>query len=76
MVDAVDASVVLTVYAMCSTGQVPDLNVEQLTAADVDYNGLIDAVDASLILSYYSYVSTGGENSVEIFLKENFNVIG
>ena len=60
MVDAVDASLILSEYASLSTGKPRKFNKEQETAADVDENGMTDAVDASLTLAYYAYLSSGG----------------
>lgn len=61
LVDAVDASAVLSAYADISTGKTPELSAEQLKAADVNADNIVDAVDASNILSYYAYVATGGK---------------
>ena len=72
MINAVDASEVLTYYAMTSTNKNGDLDANQKLAADVDRNGSINAVDASNILSYYAYVSTTKETpmSMEEFIKK------
>ena len=59
-INAVDASTVLTYYAMVSTNNDGGFNDNQKTAADVNHDGSINAVDASCILSYYAYISTGG----------------
>ena len=57
LVDACDASLVLSHYALISTGQSGhDLDID---VADVNRDGLIDAVDASQILAYYAALSTG-----------------
>lgn len=57
LVDASDASLVLSHYALLSTGQHGhDLDME---VADVNRDGLIDSSDASQILSYYAALSTG-----------------
>ena len=72
LINAVDASIVLTYYAMMSTNQKGDLNDTQKKAADVDKNGDINAVDASYILSYYAYTSTTQDEikkTLEEFLK-------
>lgn len=57
-INAVDASIVLSYYAMISTSGEGGLSEAQRKAADVDKNGAINAVDASNILSYYAYTST------------------
>ena len=64
IIDAIDASTALTIYALKSTnGDTSVYTDEQLVAADVDKNKTIDAIDASYILSFYAYVSTGGKSS-------------
>lgn len=67
-VDASDASNVLAVYALVSTGKESELTAEQIAAADVNKDGSIDASDASLILAYYAYISTGGTGTLEEYL--------
>lgn len=72
LINAVDASIVLTYYAMMSTNQKGGFNDTQKKAADVDKNGDINAVDASYILSYYAYTSTTKDTTkkaLEDFLK-------
>ena len=54
IIDAVDASAVLTEYALISTGSPLSFNAEQNIAADYDDNGTANAVDASLILEKYA----------------------
>ena len=63
-VDAVDASTVLTDYALTSTNQKSEFTEAQKKAADVDANGAINAVDASYILEYYAYTATTKEKPV------------
>ncbi|WP_295094246.1 dockerin type I domain-containing protein [Ruminococcus sp.] len=72
-INAVEASEVLTYYAMISTNQNGDFNEAQKLAADVNYDGKINAVDASCILSYYAYTSTAKEAIVSLkeYLKKN-----
>ena len=60
-VDAVDASTVLTDYALTSTNKKSEFTEAQKKAADVDANGAINAVDASYILEYYAYTATTKE---------------
>lgn len=67
-VDASDASNVLAVYALVSTGKESELTAEQIAAADVNKDGTIDASDASLILAYYAHISTGGTGTLEEYL--------
>ena len=69
-IDAIDASVALTIYALRSTnGDVSMYSEKQLQAADTDKNGTVDAIDASYILSYYAYISTGGKKNFDDFMK-------
>lgn len=68
LVDAIDASVTLAVYANISTEKDLGITDEQFEAADVNHDGLVDAVDASLMLSYYAYISTGGDKSFGDYL--------
>jgi hypothetical protein len=66
-VDALDASLVLTAYALTATGESSGLDDEQSAASDVNSDGNIDALDASAILGYYAYTATGGKDSIEDF---------
>lgn len=72
LINAVDASAVLTYYAQTSTNQNGGFDSKQKLAADVDKNGNINAIDASSILAYYAYVSTasGSIMPIEEFLKQ------
>ena len=54
VIDAVDASAVLSEYALTSTDKPSSFNVEQVIAADYDNNTAVNAVDASLILAKYA----------------------
>lgn len=69
-IDAVDASKVLSAYAMIATGHDSGLTSAQESASDVNTDNKVDAVDASIILSYYAYTATGGSNSIETFIKK------
>lgn len=70
VIDANDASVILSAYAMLSTGEISDLSVEQKNTADVNDDGLVDAGDSSAILGYYSYLSTLPKTETPISIKE------
>ena len=72
-INAVDASEVLTYYAMISTNKNGGFTGAQKLAADVDHNDKINAVDASCILSYYAYLSTTKEEiiSLEKYVNKN-----
>ncbi|WP_296577812.1 dockerin type I domain-containing protein [Ruminococcus sp.] len=65
-INAVDASSILSYYAMASTNQDGGYTEEQKLNADVDKNGSINAVDASQVLSYYAYTSTTKEAVITI----------
>lgn len=69
IIDADDASAVLSEYSTISTGKKPDLTLKQHRIGDVNSDGFLDADDASAILSYYSHVSTGGSRPPEEFFK-------
>ncbi|MDE6501979.1 MAG: bacterial Ig-like domain-containing protein [Ruminococcus sp.] len=64
MINAVDATLVLTEYALLSTGQTGTFTEAQKNSADIDGDGKADAVDATFILSYYAYASTGGTDDM------------
>ena len=70
-INAVDASRVLTAYALKATGQDMGLTEKQIEAADVNDDGKVDAVDASIILSFYAYKSTGGSDPFDVYLKKD-----
>ncbi len=63
IVDANDASYILTEYALLSTGSTGDFSSRQNVQADVNNDGIINSNDASKILAYYSVNSTGGNAS-------------
>jgi lysophospholipase L1-like esterase len=69
-VDALDASLILTEYALIATGNDSSFSEAVQLAADVNSDGAIDALDASVVLSYYAYTATGGTSSVEEFLQQ------
>lgn len=62
IIDARDASAVLTEYAQTSTGKAPTFTGARFHAADINKDGVLDGRDASAILSYYTYTSTSTEN--------------
>ncbi|MBQ8297239.1 MAG: hypothetical protein IJX77_05590 [Ruminococcus sp.] len=59
-INALDASAVLTEYALTATTGAPGLEFVQRKAADVNCDGAVNALDASEILGYYAYTATGG----------------
>ena len=68
MIDASDASQILAIYAVYSTGGTPEETEQQLLLADVNADGMADASDASTVLAYYAYLSTGGTVDIETFM--------
>lgn len=70
LVDAVDASLILTEYATLSTNGASTFSNLQKVMADINKDGFTDACDSSLILAFYSYLSTNGtETDIENWLK-------
>lgn len=59
VINAVDASMVLSEYARTSAGLEPTFTHTQVYVADTDYDGQVTAVDASRILKTYSQASAG-----------------
>lgn len=70
IIDANDASVILSTYALFSTGEISVLSDEQRNTADVNGDGLVDANDASSVLGYYSYLSTLPTTETPVGIKE------
>ena len=72
-INAVDASMILSEYAVMSTKGISELDDTQKKAADVTNDGKINAIDATTVLTYYAYTSThGGEAlSMEEFLEKD-----
>lgn len=69
-IDARDASMVLSEYALTATGGESSLSAAQEISANVNFDNTVDARDASVILSYYAYTATGGTDSFETFLEK------
>lgn len=65
LVDAVDATLILSNYAAVSTGQEFTLDEEQLKRADTNGDGLVDASDSTMVLGYYASVATGSTMTSE-----------
>ena len=70
IIDATDASQILSFYASTSTGgNISAAQREKMEiCADVNCDNRIDARDASAVLSYYAAISTGYSNSFEYFM--------
>ena len=67
--DANDASEILSLYAMLSTGN-GDVSDKAKTAGDVNKDGLLDSADASLILEFYAAASTSSDITAEKFFRD------
>lgn len=65
VVNASDASEVLSIYAQMSSGVKVELSSEEFECADVNGDDVINSSDASGILNYYAMLSTGREPSFE-----------
>ena len=70
IVDAVDASKVLSEYARVSSNAKNTFGETQKKAADANKDGFIDAVDASKILAFYAYRSTNGTLGFEEYIND------
>ncbi|MDE7104719.1 MAG: leucine-rich repeat protein [Ruminococcus sp.] len=70
IINASDASVVLSIYALFSTGGSMEISDEQFNIADVNSDSFIDSKDASDILSYYSYLATLSETDTPLDITE------
>ena len=68
IINAIDASIILTAYSKISIGNGSELTSQQLSSYDIDSNSTVNAVDASLVLSYYAYVSNGGTSDFEGYI--------
>lgn len=70
VVNAVDASIVLTDYANTSTGKASAFNTTEKWLADFNYDEVVNAVDASSILGYYAHASIQTDEPLEeVFVK-------
>ena len=58
VINAIDASNILSHYAMSSTSKGGSFTEAQIKAADVNGDGAVNSVDASNILACYAYNST------------------
>lgn len=62
VINASDASEVLEIYALISTGVKKSVE-NSYNTADINEDGKIDSADASVILEFYSYLSTNGKET-------------
>ncbi len=70
LIDASDASLVLSEYSSLSIGGESKFSDIQRKSADLNGNGIIDSVDASFILNYYSLVATGSKKTIFEYMAE------
>jgi len=76
LIDAIDASYILSLYADISVHDGVSLADEVIAVCDVDKDGKVNALDASLILSYYADQSIGDiEVSLEKFIENLENKV-
>lgn len=68
VVDARDATVALTGYAMASSGK-DGLKYRENLAADVTKDNVLDGRDATFILTYYAKASAGKVGSFDEYIK-------
>lgn len=68
VINAVDASMVLSEYAKSSAGEETTLSETQRYVADTNYDGQVTAVDASCILSNYALRSADKDMPTETVL--------
>ncbi len=68
VINAVDASMVLSEYAKSSAGEETTLSETQRYVADTNYDGQVTAVDASCILSDYALRSADKDIPTETVL--------
>lgn len=69
IINAVDASGILVLYAGLSSGEGEDTD-KDFAACDINSDKLINAVDASLVLAYYASLSQSPDLTLEAFLEE------
>ncbi|HAE52029.1 MAG TPA: hypothetical protein DCG30_02085, partial [Ruminococcus sp.] len=75
VINANDASVILSKYSSASTSGGSVFSENEVKAADVDWSGKVDSSDASYILRYYAYTSTASNKmSMEDFMKSILNI--
>ncbi len=67
-IDAFDASLVLSEYAIVSTGGEGYLTEKQRKSADLNCDNSVDSLDASIILNYYVFISVGGTQEISEYI--------
>lgn len=68
IINAVDASSILTYYAGYSVDRSIKLTNYEMGCGDVNKDGVVNGVDASVVLTYYAYVSAKGGMSFTDYL--------
>lgn len=68
IIDAIDASIILSEYARISVGEPYSFSVTKRCIADYDGNSKIDAVDASAALKSYAYNSSHSDKYEQRYL--------
>ena len=71
-VNAIDASMVMSEYALLSTSNKTIFSEKQTKAADVNKDGKCDSIDATIILAYYSRVTTRGFITIEEYVNNEY----
>lgn len=70
VIDATDASLILTSYAESSIDEDDGMTDEQRIFADVNKDYYVDATDASAVLTYYARTSIGYKKTFNEYLNE------
>lgn len=74
IIDATDASFILTAYAKSSINEDDGMTAQQRKCADVNKDGVVDAVDASTVLTFYALSSTGNKQTFDEFVMSLSNL--
>lgn len=69
IINAVDASRILVLYANINSGDV-EVTEQDMAVCDINKDGMLNAVDASLVLAYYADLALKPELTLETFLEE------
>ena len=68
LTDSVDATAVLSEYALASTGKQTTFDETQKVIGNINHDQFIDSVDATMMMMYYAKLSTGSSMDVFEFL--------
>lgn len=74
VVDASDASDILSYYADISVGMGAIADEKYMAVSDINNDGAIDAADASNVLEYYTYTSTIPETEEIVGIREHLKI--